>query len=318
MAEEIRSVAIIGGGPAGLTAGLYLARSRVDAVMLEREMPGGQAVYSPLIENYPGFPEGIDGTELADRMKAQAERFELEIRNFAHVDKITDGGKAKTIELEESAIEAYSVIVASGRSARKLGIPGEKEYMGRGVSYCATCDGPLFKERPVMVIGGGDAAIEEGLYLAKFASKVIVVHRRDELRASQYLQERALSNPKMEFLWNSVITEVQGDQTVESALVKNKITNDQKEIPVSGVFFYVGNDPNVGFVSDLVELDDARYVVTDDKLETSIPGIFAAGDVRSNRFKQVVVAAGEGALAAASAERYLESIGAKKAYSGGH
>ena len=188
MAGRQWGVAIVGGGPAGLTAGLYLCRADVDTVLLDKELTGGQAIFSPLIENYPGFPDGVEGTELAGRMKEQAERFGLEIMTFAQVKHVTSRGATKSIELEDSAIEARAVIVATGRSPRKMGIPGEEEFSGRGISYCATCDGPLFRDRVVMVIGGGDAAVEEALHLAKFASKVIIVHRRDELRASSYLQ----------------------------------------------------------------------------------------------------------------------------------
>jgi thioredoxin reductase (NADPH) len=312
-------VGIVGGGPAGLTAGLYLCRAKIDTVLLELQLPGGQAVYSPMIENYPGFPQGIPGAELVEKMKEQADRFGLETRTFAGVSRVINGGPDKGLEMEDgSVVRARAVVIASGRSPRKMGIPGEEEFSGRGISYCATCDGPLFRDRVVMVIGGGDAAVEESLHLAKFASRVIVVHRRDELRASEYLQERALSEPRLEFMWNSELAEIRGGQTVESAVVLNNQTGERREVPVAGVFFYVGNIPNTGFLGDLVELDDAGYIVTDDRLETSMPGIFAAGDVRSNLFKQVILSTGEGALAALSAQRYLESIGARKAYEGGH
>lgn len=319
MAETTRDVAIVGGGPAGLTAGLYLCRAKIDAVLLELQLPGGQAVYSPMIENYPGFPQGIPGAELIEKMKEQADRFGLETRTFAGVSRVINGGPEKGLEMEDgSVVRARAVVIASGRSPRKMGIPGEEEFSGRGISYCATCDGPLFRDRVVMVIGGGDAAVEESLHLAKFASRVIVVHRRDELRASEYLQERALSEPRLEFMWNSELAEIKGGQTVESAVVLNNQTGERREVPVAGVFFYVGNIPNTGFLGDLVELDDAGYIVTDERLETGMPGIFAAGDVRSNLFKQVILSAAEGALAALSAQRYLESIGARKAYEGGH
>jgi thioredoxin reductase (NADPH) len=318
MAEPVRDVAIIGGGPCGLTAGLYLRRARIDAVMLEQQLPGGQAVYSPLIENYPGFPEGIAGPDLVELMKKQVDRFELEILTFAPVTGLTLDTPVKILKLDSGELRTNSVIVASGRSPRKMGIPGEEEYTGRGISYCATCDAPLFKERVVMVIGGGDAAVEEALHLTRFASKVILVHRRDELRASSYLQERILSEPKVEFMWNSELREIKGEQTVQSASVLNNVTGETTEVPVSGVFFYVGNEPNTRFLDGVVELNEAGYVVTDDRLETSVPGIYAAGDARANHFKQVILAAAEGALAALSAQRYLETIGARKAYQGGH
>ena len=305
MPENIRDVAIIGGGPAGLTAGLYLCRAKIDTILLEQQLTGGQAVNSPLIENYPCFPEGISGAELVERMKQQVDRFGLEARTFAKVIKITLDGQVKTIALEGGEIKATSVIVASGRSPRKMCIPGEDEYTGRGISYCATCDAPLFKDKVVMVIGGGDAAVEEALHLARFASKVILVHRRDSLRASDYLQERALSEPKLEFMWNSEVTEITGEAVVKSASVFNNVTGGRAEVPVSGIFFYVGNVPNTDFLVDVVELDETGYVVTDNNLESSVPGIFAAGDVRANRFKQVIIAAAEGALASAGAQRFL-------------
>lgn len=318
MSEEIRHVVIIGGGPAGLTAGLYLCRGKIDAILLEQQLTGGQAVNSPLIENYPGFPEGISGADLVDRMKLQVDRFGLETKTFTKAMKLSFDGNVKTITLEDGEIKANAVIVASGRSPRKMGIPGEEEFTGRGISYCATCDGPLFKDRVVMVIGGGDAAVEEALHLVRFASKVILVHRRDSLRASSYLQERALSEPKLEFMWNSEVTEIKGEAVVNTAHVLNNVTGERTEVPVSGIFFYVGNVPNTSFLVDVVELDKTGYVITDQELEASVPGIFAAGDVRANRFKQVIVAAAEGALASSSAHRYLESVGVREAYAGGH
>jgi len=318
MTEEIRDVAIIGGGPSGLTAGLYLCRAKIDAVLLDEHLTGGEAIYSPLIENYPGFPEGVSGADLMEKIKAQADRFGLEVKTFAKVMNLGVDGQVKTVQLENGEVGARVVIVTTGRSPRKMGIPGEEEFSGRGISYCATCDAPLFKERVVMVVGGGDAAVEEALHLARFASKVFLVHRRDELRASSYLQERILSEPKMEFIWNSELAEIKGEKMVNSAVVINNLTRQRTEIPVSGIFFYVGNVPNTGFLKEVVELNDDGYVVTDDRLESSVPGIFAAGDVRANYFKQVVLAAAGGALAALSAQRYLETIGARKAYQGGH
>lgn len=318
MPEQVRDVAVIGGGPAGLTAGLYLCRGKIDTILLEQKLTGGQAVKSPLIENYPGFPEGISGAELVERMMQQVDRFGLEVMTFAPAMKLSLDGHVKVLSLDNGEVLANAVIIATGRSPRKMGIPGEEEFSGRGISYCATCDGPLFTEKVIMVIGGGDAAVEEALHLTKFGSKVILVHRRDELRASSYLQERALSEPKLEFMWNSEIEEIKGEQLVKSAIISNNVTGERTEVPVSGVFFYVGNVPNTGFAADAVELDETGYVISDQNLESSVPGIFAAGDVRANRFKQVIIAAAEGALASSSAHRYLESIGAREAYKGGH
>lgn len=316
MSGTVRQTVIIGGGPAGLSAGIYLCRSKIDAILLEQQMPGGQAINSPLIENYPGFPEGIDGAELTGLFKKQADRFGLEIKTFTSVSGITIDNEFKKLLTDNGEFKASSVIVATGRSPGKLEIPGEKEMLGRGISYCATCDGPLFKDKTVMVIGGGDSAAEEALHLTKFAGKVIIVHRRDELRATDYLQERVLSEPKIEILWNSEIRKVNGAQLVESAEIENNVTGAITEVPVAGIFFYIGNKPNGEFLSDLVELNDEGYITTDVNLETSIPGIFAAGDVRANPFKQVVIATGEGALAAMSAQRYLEKIGERAAYKG--
>jgi len=316
--EEARDIAIIGGGPAGLTAGIYTRRSGVDSVLLERELPGGQAVFSPLIENYPGFPEGISGAELMAKMKEQASRFGLELRDFSEVRAIEETKDGKRLTTDKVVIIAKAVIVATGRSPRKLGIPGEEEFTGRGISYCATCDGPLFKDKEVMVVGGGDAAVEEALHLTRFAKRVILVHRRGELRASSYLEERARNEEKLDFMLNSEVREIKGDKTVNSAVVENNKTGERNLVPVSGVFVYVGNVPNTKFLEGFIDLDEAGYIITNGYLETSVPGIFAAGDVRSRDFKQVVVSAGEGALAAASAMRYLEKIGAKEAYEGDH
>jgi thioredoxin reductase (NADPH) len=317
MAELVRDVAVIGAGPAGLTSALYLGRARIDCVLLEMELPGGQAINSPLIENYPGFPEGISGADLAELMKKQVDRFDVETRTFTRVEALEGDGAGRTLRLEQGELRCRAVIVASGRRPKKMGIPGEDEFTGKGISWCATCDAPLFRDKVIIVVGGGDAAVEEALHLVRFASKVILIHRRDELRASSYLQERILSEPKVEFMWNSELAEIRGDALVSSAVVVNVISKERREVPVSGVFFYVGNVPNTEFLPEGAGVDETGYVVTDEKMETSLPGVFAAGDVRSGNFKQVILAAAEGAMAAMSAQRYLEHVGARKAYSGG-
>ncbi|MDD5747861.1 MAG: thioredoxin-disulfide reductase [Actinomycetota bacterium] len=314
MNNSARKVVVIGGGPAGLTAGLYVKRAGIDALLLERELPGGQAVFSPLIENFPGFPDGIEGAELMTRIKKQAERFGLEIRTFAAVVRIEGKDRMRKIVLEGDEVGAIAVIVATGRSPRKLGIPGEDEFKGRGISYCATCDAPLFSGKEVLVVGGGDAALEEALHLSRFVRRVILVHRRDELRASSYLEGKARAEPKIEFVLNTELREIKGDQTVRSVVLENNKTGEVSEIEVSGVFFYVGNAPNTDFLKGLADLDDAGYILTDSSLQSSVRGIFAAGDVRANSFKQVILACAEGALAANSAMRYLEEVGEKKAY----
>ncbi len=272
---------------------------------------------SPLIENYPGFPEGIEGAELMERMKKQAENFGLEIIAFSGVDRLVVEENKKVAFSGDQSFEARAVIIAAGRSPKKLGIPGEEEFTGRGVSYCATCDAPLFRDRRILVVGGGDAAIEESLHLASFASIVTVVHRRSELRASDYLVERAKANPKINFLFNSELLELKGEGVLKSAVVLNNITGEKQEIPVSGVFLYVGNVPNTDFLPPEIELDENGYIKTDSRLETKVQGVFAAGDIRSGNRKQVICAAAEGAIAAMNAQRYLESTGARKPYEGG-
>jgi len=313
----LTDVLIIGGGPAGLTAGIYLCRARIKAMLLEQQTVGGQAMLSPLIENYPGFPDGIEGATLMERMKEQAEKFGLEILSFQGVEQLLIEGDKKIAVSGAKSFEARSAIITAGRSPKKLGIPGETEFTGRGVSYCATCDAPFFRDREIIVVGGGDAAIEESLHLASFASKVTVVHRRSELRASEYLEERARANPKIEFLFNSELVELRGEKTLSSAVILNNLTGEKQELPVSGVFLYVGNVPNTGFLPAEVDLDENGYVKTNDRLETTAPGVFAAGDVRSGSRKQVICAAAEGAQAAMNAQGYLESTGARKPYEGG-
>jgi thioredoxin reductase (NADPH) len=296
---------IIGGGPAGLTAGIYAARSRLKTLLIEKGVPGGQIATSERVENFPGFPQGISGQELVSRMEEQAKKFGLEIKNLTeamNLKKIEEGIKISTSEGE---FFSKVVIIATGSSPEKLGIPGEKEFAGRGVSYCATCDGAFFKDRKVLVVGGGNSAIEEAIHLTKFAAKVTVVHRRDELRATKILQERAFKNPKIEFVWNSHLVKVMGGDKVEKVVLRNKITQEESEIEVEGVFIYVGVKPNVSFLPPDIKVDEKGFILTDENLETSVKGIFAAGDVRSNKLKQVVVACGEGALAAHIAEKYL-------------
>ncbi|MDD5448338.1 MAG: thioredoxin-disulfide reductase [Actinomycetota bacterium] len=316
MGPETYEVAIIGGGPAGLTAGIYLRRSHIEAVLLERELPGGQPITSPLVENYPGFPEGIAGVELMERMRKQAERFNLEFKTFSPVEGLVQEGSVKHIQFEGGEVKSLSVIVATGRSPRKLGVEGEEEFFGRGVSYCATCDGPLFSGKTVMVVGGGDAAAEEALYLTRFAKKVILVHRRDELRASDYLAERVSNEPTIQTLWNSEVSKIEGDTVVKRVVISNNKTGEQTEVDVSGVFIYVGNIPNTGFLPEQVKRDAGGFLLTNESFETDMPGVFAAGDVRSGNFKQILVAAAEGAIASKSAQRYLEDIGAREAYKG--
>ena len=296
---------IIGGGPAGLAAGLYAARARLKVVLLEKGGAGGQVLLTDWIDNYPGFPEGISGFELADRMSKQAIRFGLESR-IASVVAVGLDGECKTISLENGEqITCRSIILASGARPNKLGIPGEAEFTGKGVSYCATCDGPFFRDQDIVVVGGGDTAIQEADYLTKFARKVTVVHRRDTLRAMKILQEKAFANDRIEFLWNSVVSSIEGEAGVESIRVRS---NDGQESVrrVTGVFVLIGTIPNNEFLPlDRLETDDWGFLHTDAEMRTSIPGVMAAGDLRSKSVRQVVNAAGEGAVAAIAAENYI-------------
>ena len=297
---------IIGGGPAGLAAAIYAARGGFATLILERQMAGGQISTSDLVENYPGFPDGISGLELTELMKRQALRFGAELREIEAVEAV-DPLVVHTVRTTEGAYEGRAVIVATGMDPAELGCPGESEYTGRGVSYCATCDGALYHDKIVAVVGGGNSAVEEALFLTRFARKVYIVHRRDKLRADWVLQERAFKNPKIEVLWSAEVRAIQGDHAVRSVLLEFTKTGELREIPVDGVFLYVGQRPNTDFLGDLpVRRDPGGFILTDTKLATAVNGIFAAGDCHAGPLKQVVWAAAEGALAARSAAAYLE------------
>lgn len=302
-------IAILGAGPAGLTAAIYATRSLRKVAVIEKGLPGGQIATTDLIENYPGFPEGISGPELMHKFEEQARKFGAEFMTLFSVKEIRLDGKEKVIVSEDGReVSALAVIVATGQNPRKLNVPGESEFTGRGVSYCATCDGAFFKNKRVAVVGGGNSAIQEAIYLTRFAEKVTVIHRRDRLRADRILQERAFKNEKIDFLWDSVVERIIGEQLVRGALVRNVKTGELKEVRFDGIFIYIGYEPNTGFLKGLVNLDESGYVVTDENLETSVKGIFACGDARRNALKQVSVAVGEGAVAAVSAEHYLENL----------
>jgi thioredoxin reductase (NADPH) len=297
---------IIGGGPAGLTAGLYAARSRLDVLLLEKLMPGGQAVTTSLVENYPGFQEGISGPDLMARIEQQARRFGLDIE-IAQVERVVLEDGRKKIIADDREYSAKALIVASGAEPRLLDVPGERELKGRGVSYCATCDGAFFRGKEVAVVGGGDSAVEEAVYLTKFAEKVFIIHRRDQLRAAKMVQERALQHDRVEVLWDSVVTRINGEQQVQSVDVKNVKTEKEDRLDVAGVFMYVGVTPHTDFFDFPIDKDDGGFLVTDPNMQTSAEGIYAAGDVRSKPFRQIVNATGEGAMAAYAAEKYLEN-----------
>jgi thioredoxin reductase (NADPH) len=297
---------IIGAGPAGLTAGLYAARARLNVLLLEKAVPGGQIIVTDWIENYPGFPEGISGFDLAEKMKIQAEAFGLKI-DTAEVHSLALTPDVKEVVLQDKRIKAKSLIIASGASPKKLGI-GEDRYMGKGISFCATCDAPFFKEKTVVAVGGGDTAVQEAIYLTKFVKKVYLLHRRDELRATKILQERAFANDKIEILWDTVATGVDGFFGIEGVHVKNVKTGEEKTLKADGCFIWVGTLPNTDFLKDAVDTDAYGFIRTDAKMQTSVPGVFAVGDVRDTPLRQVSTAVGDGAIAAVSAEHYLENI----------
>ena len=300
-------VAIIGSGPAGYTAGIYAGRANLKPILFEGLESGGQLMLTTDVENYPGFVDGIMGPELMQVFKGQAERFGTTIKTeiIDSIENIDGGFKLKSSKGE---YEFKTVIIASGASARWLGVDGEKELQGYGVSACATCDGFFFKEKEVAVVGGGDSAMEEALFLTKFAKKVYVIHRRDQFRASQIMQDRVLNHEKIEVVWNSTVEKINGEGAVSSILIKDTVNSSEKELNLDGVFVAIGHDPNVGFLDGFIELDDKGYIKTGFTTETStsVPGVFAAGDVADSIYRQAITAAGTGCQAAIDAERWLE------------
>lgn len=306
MAEKY-DVVIIGGGPAGLTAALYASRALLSTLVLERMMTGGQMNLTDLIENYPGFPEGIQGMKLSQLMHGQAEHFGTRFKT-AEVLKISLDGPWKILETGEGEIRAKTIVIATGSDPKTLGIPGEENFRGRGVSYCATCDGAFFQGVPVAVVGGGDTAVEEALFLTKYASRVTIIHRRDALRAEKIIQERAFKNPKVDFLWDTVALEVTGNQQATGLRLRHLKTQKETELAAEGIFIFVGQQPNTGFLKGLVAMDQAGFIQTDQFMKTNIPGVFAGGDVRQTPLRQIATAVGDGAIAAFYAEKYVESI----------
>ena len=307
MSEAI-DIAIIGGGPAGLTAALYGARARASTVVFEAQLPGGAIITTDWIENYPGMPEGLNGTRIGELMHAHAEKFGAQFRTFAKVEALRreGGGFVLTADSEETV--ARTVILCTGSVPRKMGVPGEAEYTGRGVSWCATCDGALFRDKVVSVIGGGDAAVEEALFLTKFASRVHLIHRRDELRATKCIQERCFANEKIQLHWNRIPVEVVGHGGRVTGVRLQSTTGEPDELlELSGVFEFIGVHPNSELAAGLAELADGGWVKVDATMMTSVPGLWAAGDVTDTPLKQVVTAAGQGATAAFEALRYIDS-----------
>jgi thioredoxin reductase (NADPH) len=304
-----RDVIIIGSGPAGLTAGLYSARANLKPLIIEGLEAGGQLMLTTLVENWPGHRDGIMGPELMTEMRAQAERFGAQIiqGNVVSVDVET---RPFTVRTSEAVYTCRSLIIATGASARLLGLPSERSLIGHGVSTCATCDGYFFRGKPIAVVGGGDSAMEEAIFLTKFASHVTVVHRRETLRASKIMQDKAFANPKISFEWNSDVLDIT-DTTkgeVTAIVLKNHQTGDVKEIPVDGVFVAIGHTPNTRLFVGKIDMDPAGYVCTHDGTRTSVPGVFAAGDVQDHIYRQAITAAGSGCMAAIDAEKYLEGL----------
>ena len=309
--KHVRQVIIIGSGPAGFTAAIYAARANLNPLLIASSVEvGGELMNTTEVENFPGFPEGIKGPDLMARMQEQAEKFGTEVL-YDDVTALDLTGRTKTVTLGSGAVhEAHAVVFATGSAPRKIGVAGEQRLSGRGVSYCATCDGFFFREQEIAVVGGGDSAMEEATFLTKFASKVYVIHRRDELRASKIMQDRAFANEKIEFVWNSEVVDVIGDDAVTGLLLRDTVDGSTRELPVTGVFVAIGNDPRTHLVHDQLDITEHGTVWVDGRSSrTSVPGVFAAGDVVDPTYRQAVTAAGSGATAALDVEHYLAALG---------
>ena len=303
---EVYDIIIIGGGPAGLAASIYANRAGYNTLVIEKIGFGGQMVLTDFIDNYPGFPEGIHGFELQDKMVKQAEKFGMKSK-FTTVKKVEKIDNEFIVTTEEETYKSLTVIIASGANHRELGIPGEKKFASRGVSYCATCDGPFFRDKDIFVIGGGDTALTEAIFLAKFGKSVTVIHRKDRFRAVKALVDQAENHEKINFLLNTIVTEIKGDQTVKSIVTKNIITNKIEELNADGIFIFIGLDPNTQFLDKSI-IDEGSYILTDFCMKTSVKGLYAAGDVRSGVFRQIVCAVASGATSAEYAGKYIDKL----------
>jgi len=308
MNNSLYDIIIVGGGPAGLTAGLYAARARLSTLLLEKMALGGQVNNSEKIENYPGLEKSISGLQLIQNIEKQAKGFGLQVEIGTALELSLLDNHTKTIKVNGRELLCRAIIIATGSEPNKLGVEGEEKLLGRGVSYCATCDGPLFRDKEVAVVGGGDAAVEEALFLSRFAGKVHIIHRRDQLRAVKIIQERALANGKIAFIWNTVINKIEGKQNVESLLLKNVKSSKYLSLKVDAVFIYVGLKPNTEWLKNLLPLTGQGFIETNDHMETTLSGVFAAGDVRNKLLRQIATAVGDGSTAAFAAEKYLASI----------
>lgn len=300
-------VVILGGGPAGLSAAIYASRGAVSTALIDISMMGGQPSNYLELENYPGFPI-IGGYDLMEKFEEHADKFGVQKFPMQEIEKIDLTTEPKIILTKEGEFRAKSVIIACGASPMKLGVPGEKEFVGRGVSYCAVCDGAFYKNKVVAVVGGGNAAVEEAMYLTKFADKVYVIHRRNELRADKIVQERAFKNEKVEFIWDSVVKEIQGDDLVHTAVLENVKTGERTNLSVNGVFPYIGMVPNVADITGQIEQDAGGFILTDETMKTSVEGVYAVGDIRKTPLRQVITAAADGAIGAVYAVKYLETL----------
>ena len=308
MSDVTYDVIIVGGGAAGLTAGIYTSREGLDTLLLEKFLCGGLVADTTLVENYPGFPEGINGRDLIERFKEQAQKFGTQIAEYTEITKVEPLEKRVTIKTNNGEYDARSLIIASGSVPKKLKIPGEDEFYGKGVSYCATCDGPLYKGRDVAVVGCGNSGLQEGESLLRYVKSATFIEFLPYMNAEKILQERVQENEKTEFLLNHMLTSINGENLVSSVTVKNRQTDEEKKLELSGVFIYVGFLPNSKFLEGVAELDTSAYIITNENMETSVPGIYAVGDVRSKRVRQIDVACGEATIAAISALDYIKEI----------
>jgi len=310
----VYDVVILGGGPAGLTAAIYASRARLSTLLIEKAYPGGQVVMCEKVENFPGFATSSSGYELSTAMKEQVDKFGASTK-LAEITRLDLTSAIKILHTADGEeIHAKTIILSLGATPRKLNVPGEVEFLGRGVSYCAVCDAAFFKDKKLIVVGGGDTAVEDSHFLTRYASSVTIIHRRDKFRAQRIIQERALDNPTITVRWNSVVKSIGGKDSVDHVVLQNVHTNEETHVPVDGVFVLIGLDPNTKFLNGEITLDEMGYIVTDENMHTNIPGVFAAGDVRKKLLRQIVTACADGAIAATAAEKYVEEMDYSEAH----